>query len=501
LRATGLAVGVVAVAWGLLTLPDRVARRYGLPVKVVANAPLRVPPGPLIELVVRPGFGAADDWIAEQAGPGDVVVAAQWPAAALAGAKEALVRRRRGLEPARYDHPSLAAVLRSSCGVLLFEDDALGVVEALAGLPTPEADRLRRQLGRPEEAEAAADQFLTLCRGRGVPEPAAQRVLGVLRHLAGEYAFCKSHAVSYGLIAWRAAHLKAHRPVAFWAAALSRTKEGAYPRRVSVEASKRDGVPVLPPCLNRSADAFTQEVGAVHAGLAVVSGLSDPTRAAVLEERRRGGPFGGLADFEQRVSELAPSALAALIRSGCFDYTGRSRGALLREAAVADAPLPRPDEPFPSDWLTGRPLALQWADEWHRLGFLPGPPLMGLLRPCLPAGLADSRTLPALVGKRVLLAGLLATAQDAGGGRRRATLEDEAGLVEAALAAGEPLPSGLGPWLADGTVEARHGVTFLTGARLERARPGLRLEAEAEGPTPDEAAERNGEARAGGQRR
>jgi uncharacterized protein len=60
----------------------RVARRYSMPVKVVANAPLRVPAGPLVELVVRPGFGAADDWIAEQAGPGDVVVTADIPLAA-----------------------------------------------------------------------------------------------------------------------------------------------------------------------------------------------------------------------------------------------------------------------------------------------------------------------------------------------------------------------------------------------------------------------------------
>ncbi|SRR5260370_36054890 len=60
----------------------RVARRYRLAVKVVANAPLRVPPDPLVELVVRPGFGAADDWIAEQAGPGDVVITADIPLAA-----------------------------------------------------------------------------------------------------------------------------------------------------------------------------------------------------------------------------------------------------------------------------------------------------------------------------------------------------------------------------------------------------------------------------------
>jgi uncharacterized protein YaiI (UPF0178 family) len=60
----------------------RVARRYAMPVKVVANAPLRVPAGGPVEMVVRPGFGAADDWIAEHAGPGDVVVTADVPLAA-----------------------------------------------------------------------------------------------------------------------------------------------------------------------------------------------------------------------------------------------------------------------------------------------------------------------------------------------------------------------------------------------------------------------------------
>jgi uncharacterized protein len=69
----------------------KVARRYGMSVAVVANAALRVPADERIELVVRPGFGAADDWIAERAGPGDVVVTADIPLAARCLAKEALV--------------------------------------------------------------------------------------------------------------------------------------------------------------------------------------------------------------------------------------------------------------------------------------------------------------------------------------------------------------------------------------------------------------------------
>jgi uncharacterized protein YaiI (UPF0178 family) len=69
----------------------RVARRYGMRVAVVANAPLRVPSDELFEAVVCPGFGAADDWIAEKAGPGDVVVTADIPLAARCVAKGARV--------------------------------------------------------------------------------------------------------------------------------------------------------------------------------------------------------------------------------------------------------------------------------------------------------------------------------------------------------------------------------------------------------------------------
>jgi uncharacterized protein len=76
----------------------RVARRYGVRVAVVANASLRVPAGGRIELVVRPGFGAADDWIAEQAGPGDVVVTADIPLAARCVAKGARVLDPKGRE-------------------------------------------------------------------------------------------------------------------------------------------------------------------------------------------------------------------------------------------------------------------------------------------------------------------------------------------------------------------------------------------------------------------
>src|SRR5579864_6770044 len=88
----------------------RVARRYAIGVKVVANAPLRVPLDALIEMVVRPGFGTADDWIAEQVGPSDIVITADIPLAARCLAKGACVLDPRGRPFTDHDIGSALAM-------------------------------------------------------------------------------------------------------------------------------------------------------------------------------------------------------------------------------------------------------------------------------------------------------------------------------------------------------------------------------------------------------
>ena len=95
----------------------RVAERYGLHVKVVANAPLKVPTTTRVELVVRPGFGAADDWIAEHAGAGDVVITADIPLAARCLAKEARVLDAKGREFTDNDIGSALALRELTDGL------------------------------------------------------------------------------------------------------------------------------------------------------------------------------------------------------------------------------------------------------------------------------------------------------------------------------------------------------------------------------------------------
>jgi uncharacterized protein len=131
----------------------RVAARYALPVRVVANTPMRVPTGGLVEMVVRPGFGAADDWIAEQIGPADVAVTADIPLAARCLARGARVLSPKG-QPFTYNDIGTALALRE----LMDERRQRGEITGGPAAMTPK-DR-SRFLSKLDELVSA------VCRGR-----------------------------------------------------------------------------------------------------------------------------------------------------------------------------------------------------------------------------------------------------------------------------------------------------------------------------------------------
>src|SRR5262249_34534164 len=211
------------------------------------------------------------------------------PGPASGGGKDSYVRRRRGMEPPQYAHPSLEGLLRESHGLLLFEDDALGVIEALTGLPATEADSLRRRLADPEVAREAGAVFLTACERQAIPGPAAEAVLEQL-HRQANYTLFQSHAGSSALVARQQTLLQAHHPGPFWTAAFN-NHAGHYSKRVYAEEVKRAGLQLLPPCINRSRPEWTQEVSGLRVGLRAVRSLSSAAVELVVEERERGGPF------------------------------------------------------------------------------------------------------------------------------------------------------------------------------------------------------------------
>jgi DNA polymerase III alpha subunit len=492
------------------------------------------------------------------------------PGAASVGAKERFIRRRRGLEPVTVAAPCLEPLLRDTCGLMVYEDDALRVVQALMDVSPPEADRIRKQITKAQSAaelEALSRSFLTACQSNGIARAAAEEMWIQLAKF-NSYSFCKSHAVSYGLIAWEAAWWKANQPLPFWVGALN-NNEGMYPRRVYVEAAKRMGIRFALPCVNRSERVFTlerpnppapfpkreggvastlsreggtsfsplppssggegsgvrgvmgpnpsapfpkREGGAfIRTGLGAIRGLDEQLMDALIEERGRRGPFAGVADFARRIP-AGPEALGLLIAVGAFDFTGQSRPALALEAEVVRAEcgvrssgcgvredpshsthrtphsgLSAPDL-FTSHFALRTPHSAldswtpsdlsateRWKEEWQRLGFLVGPPLMCLFRPLLPQGFLPSSAIRSMVGQHVRMGGLVATARHTptkhGEEMQFITLEDEDGLFEVTLFPGNCKPVAylsMGPYIVEGIVEEQYDVVTVTATGLRR---------------------------------
>jgi DNA polymerase III alpha subunit len=400
------------------------------------------------------------------------------PGAASLGAKEIFVRRRHGLEPVVYPHPRLEPLLRDTEGLMVYEDDALGVIQALTGLPPADADRLRKRITKyrtDEEALTLSREFLGACARQGVARTVAEDLWVQLAKF-NQYSFCRSHAISYALIAWQSAWLKVHFPLGFWTAVLN-NNQGMYPRRVYVEAAKRAGLTLHLPCLNRSQIAFTieaDEANAIRTGLGAVASLDQDLQAAILAEREAHGPYQDLADFRRRLRP-GPETLALLIRCGAFDFTGRARPALFLEADLEEVDacaelFDRGPDWSPSDYGDRRRLD----DEWELLGFIAGPPLMSLFRPGLLPGLIASRDLAEHVGRVVCVAGVVATSRQIqtreGKTMQFVTLEDEWGFIDVTLFPGACPPVSylaLGPYLAEGVVEDQFGAVTLTAQRFE----------------------------------
>jgi DNA-directed DNA polymerase III PolC len=409
------------------------------------------------------------------------------PGAASLHEKRAFIRRRRGEEPITYLHPSLEPVLRDTYGVMIYEDDAIRVIQALTGWPATEADWFRKRLAKPHgdaEDQLLAQAFGEGCIRQGVSESVAAAQWEQLAKFQ-YYAFCKSHAVSYGLIAWKSAYLKTHYPVCFWTAALNHN-QGVYPRRVYVEAIKRSGIQFRLPCINASAGPFTVEGDSIRVGLEAIACLEKEWCEALSAERRQHGPYLDLVDFRRRMKP-GPEALAILIRVGALDFIGKSRPTLFLEAELEDCCRRPRERPYPElfsgniDWgwsPADYSAERRYEDEWNALGFLVGPPLMSLFRSRLPEGLVASQDLGRYQGKVIQVAGTVAASRDTttidGRLMQFITLEDEWGLIEVTLFPGEcPLVPylSLGPYLATGTVEEQHGVLTITASHFRRALP------------------------------
>jgi len=293
------------------------------------------------------------------------------------------LRRKQGLEPVTYLHPSLEPVLKDSMGVILYQEQVMRIAIEVAGFSPAESDGFRRAMGTwrsTREMEKLHRQFVEgALRQPGMTEGDAEELFRQVAAFAS-FGFAKSHAAAFARTAYESAFLKLFYPAQFLVGLINAQPMGFYPVEVLVNDTKRHGVAVLPAdingssyktttewvgrpgeplppglgiearpeavvsssCVNPSSAArerWTPEVTAgwgVRLGLHLVKGIGEQHEALLDAERSR-GPYRSLVDVVERTA-LPEEVLERLIRSGAMDSLGRPRRELLwqlREVAGA----------------------------------------------------------------------------------------------------------------------------------------------------------------------
>jgi DNA-directed DNA polymerase III PolC len=245
------------------------------------------------------------------------------PGAANESKKLSFTRRYQGMEPVTYPHPSLEPCLRSTFGLVVYEEHILQISESFAGLPPGRADVLRRALVKQKRAIVAdiGREFIASARARGHDDGKIAEVWQLVTGFSG-YAFNKAHSTAYGVEAFQAAWLKRYHPAEFMAGVLTNGK-GFYHPLVYVLECHRLGLKLSPPSVNAPGPAFVPQGKTIRVPLTRVKGLTNRTTDLLLAAHANGS-FASMADFFRRV---APSGeeLEAMIRVGAFDEFGESR--------------------------------------------------------------------------------------------------------------------------------------------------------------------------------
>jgi error-prone DNA polymerase len=324
------------------------------------------------------------------------------------------------------DHELLREPLRSTHGVVVFQDQVLEVAIALAGFTVGEAEGLRRAMSRKRSHEALESyrtRFVEGAAAKGVDEVTADRVYDKLVGFSG-FGFPKSHAAAFGLLAYQSSWLRHHYPAEFLCGLLNEQPMGFYPPASLVRDAQRRRVEVLPPDVNGSDARCTLESGAVRIGLAYVASIGKDDAAALVAERGVNGPFSGIVALARR-APLAQDALEALVKGGACDCFGEKRRDLLWQLGLVfrprsvertggeakqltlalDPTAETPDLPDLTRWE--RMLA-----DYRQTGLSVGAHPLELLRPHLPDGTLTSRELhDSRHGSQVAYAGLAVARQ------------------------------------------------------------------------------------------
>ncbi len=261
-------------------------------------------------------------------------------------------------ETVEYLDPKLKPILDVTYGCMVYQEQVMQIVRDLAGYSMGRSDLVRRAMSKKKHDVMAKEKEYFIhgkldAQGNvevpgavrlGVSERAAERLFDEMTAFAS-YAFNKSHAAAYGVVAAQTAWLKVNHPVPFMAALMNSVTGNADKVAYYIQYCVKNGIKVLPPDVNMSHDRFsvdyTQQSPAIRFGLSAVKNVGHGAIRAITGERQASGPYRDLFDFVQRVESGAVNkkALECLIKAGALDQLpgARSQKLCVFERAVDGA--------------------------------------------------------------------------------------------------------------------------------------------------------------------
>ena len=229
-------------------------------------------------------------------------------------------------------HPMLEQLLRSTYGVIVYQEQVMQIAQKLANYSQGSADILRKAMGKkiPEEMSRQRDIFIKGAIENKVNESTARRIYDLIEKFAG-YGFNKSHSVSYALIAYQTAWLKTHYLAEFMAASMTADMDNTDKLIRFKEDCIDFKLDILAPCINHSSYNFVVEDSrALRYGLGAIKGIGKLAAEAITKERFNNGNYIDFFDLCSRLAEqkLSKRTMEALINSGALDCLNETRSTL-----------------------------------------------------------------------------------------------------------------------------------------------------------------------------
>ena len=233
-----------------------------------------------------------------------------------------------------YDCKELEPILEPTYGCIVYQEQVMQIVRELAGYSFGRSDLVRRAMAKKKADVMAkerqnfvygnAEEGVKGCVGNGISEEVANKIYDEMTDFA-KYAFNKSHAACYAVVAYQTAFLKCYYPVEFMAALMTSVLDNTTKVSQYIMDCRNLGIPILPPDVNEGEGNFSvaygPDGGKIRYGLSAIKGLGRPIIDAIVQEREKNGPFRDIKDFASRLTgkEVNKRTVENFIKAGAFD--------------------------------------------------------------------------------------------------------------------------------------------------------------------------------------